>query len=132
MLGAITSEEVVSFLDEIAETCSPETLTVVVLDNAGFHKSKLMQNRRPAWEEQGLFLRFLSPYCPQPHRALVEAPQSLLAAQALLRVHGRLGEGGGHGVEAAGSAGAAVMSSLGLEVLRGLYAVGKDPMRPSL
>jgi putative transposase len=64
MLGAITSKEVVSFLDEIAETCSPETLTVVVLDNAGFHKSKLVQQQRPAWEERGLFLRFLPPYCP--------------------------------------------------------------------
>jgi putative transposase len=64
MLGAIASKEVVSFLNEIAEACSPETLTVVVLDNAGFHKSKLVQQRRPAWEERGLFLRFLPPYCP--------------------------------------------------------------------
>ncbi len=39
-------------------------MTVVVLDNAGFHKSKLVQERRPGWEARDLFLRYLPPYCP--------------------------------------------------------------------
>ena len=62
--GSVTSEEVISCLDEVALSCSPQSLTVVVLDNAGCHTSKLVQEKRSAWEEQGLFLRFLPPYCP--------------------------------------------------------------------
>lgn len=38
--------------------------TVVVLDNARVHKSKQVQERRPFWEERGLFLFYLPPYSP--------------------------------------------------------------------
>jgi putative transposase len=38
---------------------------VVVLDNAPFHKGKLLQQQRAIWEAQGLYLRYLPPYCPQ-------------------------------------------------------------------
>ncbi|NIV28226.1 MAG: IS630 family transposase [Anaerolineae bacterium] len=62
--GTVTSVEVIAFIDEIAVSCTPGNLTVVVLDNAGFHKSKLVQERRSGWEERGLFLRYLPPYCP--------------------------------------------------------------------
>lgn len=62
--GSITSVEVIEFLEGVAASCTPESLTVVVMDNAGFHKSKLVQQKRPSWEERGLFLRFLPPYCP--------------------------------------------------------------------
>ena len=62
--GSITRVEVIEFLEGVAASCSPGSLAVVVLDNAGFHKSKLIQKRRPGWEERGLFLRYLPPYCP--------------------------------------------------------------------
>ncbi len=36
-----------------------------MLDNAPFHKGKLLQEQRPNWEAQGLYLRYLPAYCPQ-------------------------------------------------------------------
>jgi transposase len=54
-----------SYLDTLAERCNPNRLTVVVLDNAPFHKGKLLTERRVAWEARGLYLRYLPAYCPQ-------------------------------------------------------------------
>ena len=36
-----------------------------MLDNAPFHKGKLLQQQRATWEAQGLYLRYLPAYCPQ-------------------------------------------------------------------
>jgi len=38
--------------------------TVLVLDNATVHRSKLVQQRRKEWKQKGLRLLFLPPYCP--------------------------------------------------------------------
>ncbi len=54
-----------AFLDNLAEQADPEGLTVVVLDNAGFHKAKNIKAKEPIWQEKGLFLRYLLPYSPQ-------------------------------------------------------------------
>lgn len=43
---------------------SLERVTVVVLDNARIHKSKVVQERRAIWQERGLFLFYLPPYSP--------------------------------------------------------------------
>lgn len=39
-------------------------ISVVVLDNAPVHVAKPVQERRKVWQERGLFLFFLPPYCP--------------------------------------------------------------------
>lgn len=39
--------------------------TVVVLDNAPVHRSKLFASRRATWALRGLFVFFLPPYSPQ-------------------------------------------------------------------
>lgn len=44
--------------------------TVLVLDNATVHRSKLVQAKRREWKRQGLRLLFLPPYCP--HLNLIE------------------------------------------------------------
>ena len=44
--------------------------SVLVLDNATVHRSKLVQARRWEWKEKGLRLLFLPPYCP--HLNLIE------------------------------------------------------------
>lgn len=44
--------------------------TVLVLDNASVHRSKLVQARRREWKQKGLRLLFLPPYCP--HLNLIE------------------------------------------------------------
>ena len=41
-----------------------ERVTVVVLDNARVHKSKVVQEQRAFWQERGLFLFYLPPYSP--------------------------------------------------------------------
>lgn len=41
-----------------------ERVSVVVLDNARVHKSKLVQERRAIWQERGLFIFYLPPYSP--------------------------------------------------------------------
>ncbi len=38
--------------------------TVLVLDNASVHRSKLVQAKRKEWRHKGLRLLFLPPYCP--------------------------------------------------------------------
>ena len=45
--------------------------TVLVLDSASVHRSKLVQAKRKEWKQKGLRLLFLPPYCP--HLNLIEA-----------------------------------------------------------
>ncbi len=62
--SSCTPAQVISYLETLAQSCDPTRLTVVVLDNAPFHKGKLLQEQRSKWEE-GLYLRYLPAYCPQ-------------------------------------------------------------------
>lgn len=63
--GSCKRTDVVSFLRWQTAICDPEKPTVVVLDNAPFHKGGEIFVSRREWESQGLILRFLPPYCPQ-------------------------------------------------------------------
>lgn len=63
--GSCTQAQVIDYLNILAQGCDPTRLTVVVLDNAPFHKGNLLQEHRPTWEAQGLYLRYLPAYCPQ-------------------------------------------------------------------
>ncbi len=65
LTGSCTQAQVISYLDRLAQSCDPTRLTVVVLDNAPFHKGKQLTEQRAQWEAQGLYLRYLPPYCPQ-------------------------------------------------------------------
>ena len=69
--GACNQTQVVAYLETLAESCSPTHLTVVVLDNAPFHKGEQIKAQRAAWEAQGLYLRYLPSYSPQLN--LIEA-----------------------------------------------------------
>lgn len=64
LTGSCTQDQVINYLDTLAQGCDPSRLTVVVLDNAPFHKGKLLTEQRAIWEAQGLYLRYLPPYCP--------------------------------------------------------------------
>ena len=39
-------------------------MTVVVLDNAGVHTSRQVQERRPFWQQRGLYIFYLPAYAP--------------------------------------------------------------------
>jgi len=69
--GSCNQTQVIAYLETLAKSCDPKHLTVVVLDNAPFHKGEEIRKRRAAWEVKGLFLRFLPAYCPQLN--LIEA-----------------------------------------------------------
>ena len=62
--GNCTGEQVIHFLDTLAQKCDPQQLTVVILDNAPFHKGAALREKMPEWEAQGLYLRYLPPYAP--------------------------------------------------------------------
>ena len=40
-------------------------ITVIVQDNGSLHRSRLVQQQWPRWQEQGLFFFFLPPYCSE-------------------------------------------------------------------
>ena len=61
---SVKSEHVVAFIDKLARDAARDRLTVVVLDNARFHTSTIVKEKRALWEEQGVFLRYLPPYAP--------------------------------------------------------------------
>jgi transposase len=53
---------VVEFLDCLSLRITKET--VIVLDNASIHRSKLMRECREIWQRRGLYIVFLPPYSP--------------------------------------------------------------------
>ena len=64
----ITAQFVVNSIETLLPSLSGPT--VLVLDNASVHRSKLVQAKRREWKQKGLRLLFLPPYCP--HLNLIE------------------------------------------------------------
>jgi transposase len=58
----ITSEFIIEQLERLS--FSIKKMTVLVLDNARVHTSKQVQERRPFWQQRGLFIFYLPPYSP--------------------------------------------------------------------
>jgi hypothetical protein len=56
----ITGRFIIEQLERLS--FSIQKLTVVVLDNAGVHTSRQVQERRPFWQRRGLFLFYRPPY----------------------------------------------------------------------
>ncbi len=71
--GSFKSPSYIKVIDSIAaqalETLiQTGRLTVIVQDNGSLHTSQLTQQQWQRWQEQGLFLFFLPPYCSQMNR----------------------------------------------------------------
>jgi transposase len=64
----VDSEFIVEQLERLS--LGLEKITVVVLDNAPVHTAQAVQERRPFWQERGLFVFYLPPY--SPHLNLAE------------------------------------------------------------
>jgi putative transposase len=77
---SVKSDQVTAFIDALSKDATPDQLTVVVLDNARFHTSTKVKEKRPLWEERGVFLRYLPPYAPHlnPIEALWKHLKSFL------------------------------------------------------
>jgi hypothetical protein len=70
--GSIDSEVLIKCFDDYCQRMKKPAL--IVLDNAPVHKSAAFESRIESWEEQGLYLLFLPPYCPElnkPRQTLV-------------------------------------------------------------
>ncbi|RDC66160.1 hypothetical protein AHMF7616_04791 [Adhaeribacter pallidiroseus] len=61
--GRMGSKEVVSLLDSFCEKIQQKT--VVVLDNAPTHRSKVFMEKVKQWQEQDLYIFFLPAYSPE-------------------------------------------------------------------
>lgn len=61
--GRVNSDKVIEVFDDFANSLSKPT--VVVLDNASYHKSKKFKANLFRWMNQGLTLLYLPPYSPQ-------------------------------------------------------------------
>jgi transposase len=66
--ASINSDVVIACLDAFSDMISKET--VVVIDNASFHTSDAVEEKRREWEAKGLKLFFLPTY--SPHLNLIE------------------------------------------------------------
>jgi transposase len=58
----ITSQYIIEQLERLS--FSIRKMTVLVLDNARVHTSQQVQERRPFWQQRGLFIFYLPPYSP--------------------------------------------------------------------
>ena len=58
----VTSQFIVEQLERLS--FSIKKITVVVLDNARVHTSQQVQERRPYWQQRGLYIFYLPPYSP--------------------------------------------------------------------
>ena len=54
--------DLVCCLEQLADPAVP---TVVVLDNAGFHRARVVRNALPRLRELGVYLYYLPPYSPE-------------------------------------------------------------------
>lgn len=58
----LKADELIAFLSSLGLA---DSLTVVVLDNASMHRSKLVKGARPELLRHGIVLYFLPPYSPE-------------------------------------------------------------------
>lgn len=77
VIGSFKSHDYVTMLNAQAEEASVEyrrtgKIRVIVQDNGSTHTSKLAQQHWTRWEEQGLYLFFLPPYCSEMNRIEIE------------------------------------------------------------
>ena len=57
-----TAEDLLHFLRALPPAPVP---TIIVLDNANFHRSHLVRDARPELWQRGIYLYFLPPYSPE-------------------------------------------------------------------
>lgn len=63
--GGMSSEIFITYVEDFLKN-NPSTLkTVVIIDNASFHKSADVKKKLKQWQKQNLFFQFLPPYCSE-------------------------------------------------------------------
>ena len=64
--GSIKTEFIIEAIDKLKETLTKPS--VIVLDNARIHHSKLFQSNIEKWQNQGLYIFYLPAYSPHLNR----------------------------------------------------------------
>ena len=62
----VNSQTVIGWIDDYV--ASVEQMTVIVLDNAPWHRSQAVAQKMSEWEAKGVYLFFLPPYSPHLNR----------------------------------------------------------------
>ena len=62
--GSVDSKITTTLFDKFADKIN-KTKTIVILDNASMHTSRLFKSNIEKWEEKGLYLLYLPPYSPE-------------------------------------------------------------------
>ncbi|MDR0547505.1 MAG: transposase [Dysgonamonadaceae bacterium] len=63
MQCGLNSEKIIGIFDEFATKITKQT--IVIIDNAPVHHSKIFQAKIQEWKKQDLYLYFLPPYSPE-------------------------------------------------------------------
>lgn len=113
VLGSFKSKDFICLMDDQADAAQKaRRMRVIVLDNGSIHVSKMVQAKMAEWEEKGLFLFFLPPYCSEMNDIELEwqhlkrdelsgqmfETESELACHVIWGLENR-GEKGGHSVD---------------------------------
>lgn len=61
----VTTEIVIEAFDHFITQKSPDTFAIVVVDNASVHRSALFQRKRLEWQNQRVYVIYLSSYSPE-------------------------------------------------------------------
>jgi transposase len=61
--GTLNSKKIIGIFDKFAKTVTKQT--VVVIDNAPVHHSKIFEAKLKEWKQQDLYMYFLPPYSPE-------------------------------------------------------------------
>ena len=66
--GTINAEYIINCIENFSTTT--DKLTVIVMDNAPWHKAKIIEQKLEQWQNQGIFIFYLPTY--SPHLNLIE------------------------------------------------------------
>jgi hypothetical protein len=63
--GSMNSELFIAYVDDFLKHYPAAIKTIVLIDNASFHKSDDVKTKIKEWQKQNLFFQFLPPYCSE-------------------------------------------------------------------
>ena len=68
--GSLDTIKLIGYIDEFAKTLNKRT--ILVLDNAPIHRSKLFKSKIQEWERLDLYIYFLPPYSPELNKIEIQ------------------------------------------------------------
>lgn len=63
--GSMNADIFIAYVEDFLKNNPLSMKTIVVIDNASFHKSAGVKKKMEQWKKQNLFFQFLPPYCSE-------------------------------------------------------------------